>query len=111
MSLPKDQAVHKEKQTPATSRSTIRTGNLYTQQQIEKTFAAPFPFILVDKIIELTDTQIVGIKNVTFNEYFFQGTLSRQPGNAGVLQIEAWRKPADCFASMPCPMGNTTPIS
>src|SRR6187549_3393113 len=42
---------------------------VYTQEQIEKTLPHRFPFIMVDKIIELTDTQIVGIKNVTFNEY------------------------------------------
>ena len=56
---------------------------VYNQEQIEKTLPHRFPFIMVDKIIELTDTQIVGIKNVTFNEYFFQGPLSRKPCNAG----------------------------
>ena len=38
---------------------------VYTTQQIEKTLPHRYPFLLVDKIIELTDTRIVGIKNVT----------------------------------------------
>ena len=41
---------------------------LYNTQQIEKKLPHRYPFLLVDKIIELTDTYIVGIKNVTFNE-------------------------------------------
>ncbi len=56
---------------------------------IEKILPHRFPFLLVDKIIELSDTHIVGIKNVTYNEPFFQGHF---PGNyimPGVLQIEA----------------------
>ena len=46
---------------------------VFTQQQIEKTLPHRYPFLLVDKVIKLTDTLIVGIKNVTINEYFFQG--------------------------------------
>jgi UDP-3-O-[3-hydroxymyristoyl] N-acetylglucosamine deacetylase / 3-hydroxyacyl-[acyl-carrier-protein] dehydratase len=56
---------------------------------IEKILPHRFPFLLVDKIIELSDTHIVGIKNVTYNEPFFQGHF---PGNyimPGVLQVEA----------------------
>ena len=56
---------------------------------IEKILPHRYPFLLVDKIIELTDTYIVGVKNVTYNEPFFQGHF---PGNyvmPGVLQVEA----------------------
>ena len=56
---------------------------------IEKILPHRYPFLLVDKIIDLTDTYIVGVKNVTYNEPFFQGHF---PGNyvmPGVLQIEA----------------------
>lgn len=56
---------------------------------IEKTLPHRYPFLLVDKVIELTDKYVVAIKNVTYNEPFFQGHF---PGNCvmpGVLQVEA----------------------
>ena len=62
---------------------------IYNSQQIEKTLPHRYPFLLVDKIIELTDTFIVGIKNVTFNEPFFVGHFPGNPIMPGVLQIEA----------------------
>jgi UDP-3-O-[3-hydroxymyristoyl] N-acetylglucosamine deacetylase/3-hydroxyacyl-[acyl-carrier-protein] dehydratase len=58
-------------------------------QEIEKTLPHRYPFLMVDKIIELTDTHVVAIKNVTYNEPFFQGHF---PGNSvmpGVLLAEA----------------------
>jgi UDP-3-O-[3-hydroxymyristoyl] N-acetylglucosamine deacetylase/3-hydroxyacyl-[acyl-carrier-protein] dehydratase len=58
-------------------------------QEIEKTLPHRYPFLMVDKIIELTDTNVVAIKNVTYNEPFFQGHF---PGNSvmpGVLLAEA----------------------
>ncbi len=47
------------------------------------------PFLLVDKIMELTDTSVVGIKNVTMNEPFFVGHFPGAPVMPGVLIIEA----------------------
>ena len=62
---------------------------LFDVHAIEKLLPHRYPFLLVDKIIELTDTKVVGVKNVTYNEPFFQGHF---PGNCimpGVLLAEA----------------------
>ncbi|MDP4278883.1 MAG: 3-hydroxyacyl-ACP dehydratase FabZ, partial [Bacteroidota bacterium] len=48
-----------------------------------------WPFQLVDKIIEISERHIVGIKNVTGNEQFFMGHFPEEPVMPGVLQIEA----------------------
>lgn len=48
-----------------------------------------YPFLLIDKIIELTDTHVTGVKNVTLNEWFFQGHFPDNPVMPGVLIIEA----------------------
>ena len=53
-----------------------------------------YPFLLIDRVIELTDDKVVALKNVTFNEPHFQGHFPGVPVMPGVLQIEAWRKPA-----------------
>ncbi|MGY8932809.1 MAG: bifunctional UDP-3-O-[3-hydroxymyristoyl] N-acetylglucosamine deacetylase/3-hydroxyacyl-ACP dehydratase, partial [Flavobacteriales bacterium] len=47
------------------------------------------PFLLVDKILELTETHVVGLKNVTMNEPFFVGHFPGAPVMPGVLIIEA----------------------
>ncbi len=48
-----------------------------------------FPFLMVDKIIEISEKIVVGVKNVTCNEAFFQGHFPDNPIFPGVLQIEA----------------------
>lgn len=53
---------------------------IYDITQIEKALPHKYPFLLVDKIIELSDNHMVGIKNVTFNEHFFsRGTSPATP--------------------------------
>ncbi|HEX5024807.1 MAG TPA: bifunctional UDP-3-O-[3-hydroxymyristoyl] N-acetylglucosamine deacetylase/3-hydroxyacyl-ACP dehydratase [Agriterribacter sp.] len=79
---------------------------VYTSQQIEKTLPHRYPFLLVDKIIELTDTRIVGIKNVTFNEPFFTGHFPGNPVMPAVLQIEALAQTGGILAINALPPGD-----
>ena len=76
---------------------------IYDHHKIEDTLPHRYPFLFVDKIIELTDKMIVGIKNVTFNEWFFQGHFPNNPVMPGVLQIEALAQTGGilCINAMP----------
>ena len=60
-----------------------------TIQEIQKLLPHRYPFLLVDRILECTEENIIGIKNVTFNEPFFQGHFPGIPVMPGVLIIEA----------------------
>ena len=56
---------------------------------IQKILPHRYPFLLVDKILEVAENRVVGIKNVTINEPFFQGHFPGHPIMPGVLIMEA----------------------
>jgi UDP-3-O-[3-hydroxymyristoyl] N-acetylglucosamine deacetylase/3-hydroxyacyl-[acyl-carrier-protein] dehydratase len=57
-----------------------------------------YPFLLVDKVLDITHDCIYGLKNVTMNEGFFQGHFPNNPVFPGVLQIEAMAQTGGLFA-------------
>ncbi|HJT22225.1 MAG TPA: 3-hydroxyacyl-ACP dehydratase FabZ [Nitrospira sp.] len=60
------------------------------QAEIQALLPHRYPFLLVDRVLELEpDRRIVGIKNVTINEPFFQGHFPGRPVMPGVLILEA----------------------
>lgn len=83
-------------------REMVRTGRTATMEgmkqpmskvmsieEIMKVLPHRYPFLLVDRIIEMDEKRVVGIKNVTINEPFFQGHFPGHPVMPGVLIIEA----------------------
>jgi UDP-3-O-[3-hydroxymyristoyl] N-acetylglucosamine deacetylase/3-hydroxyacyl-[acyl-carrier-protein] dehydratase len=62
---------------------------IYDINDIKRMLPHRPPFLLVDKIMKMTDKSIVGLKNITMNEPFFVGHFPDEPVMPGVLQIEA----------------------
>lgn len=62
---------------------------LFDVNDIKKMLPHRYPFLLIDKIIEKKDNYIIGVKNITINEPFFQGHFPEEPVMPGVLLIEA----------------------
>ncbi len=81
--------IKKEESKPRPPKYNPNTPPIKTVEDIMALIPHRSPFLLVDKIIELTETRVVGVKNVTMNEPFFVGHFPGTPIMPGVLQIEA----------------------
>ncbi|MDG1062924.1 MAG: bifunctional UDP-3-O-[3-hydroxymyristoyl] N-acetylglucosamine deacetylase/3-hydroxyacyl-ACP dehydratase [Flavobacteriaceae bacterium] len=71
---------------------------VYDINDISKILPHRYPFLLVDKVMDMDESTIVGVKNVTLNEPFFQGHFPDNPVFPGVLQVEAMAQVGGIFA-------------
>ena len=71
---------------------------LFDTIAIEKMLPHRYPFLLVDKVMEITEDTIIGVKNITMNEPQFTGHFPGNPVFPGVLQIEAMAQVGGIFA-------------
>ena len=69
-----------------------------------------YPFLLIDRVLELTDDRVLCLKNVTVNEPFFQGHFPGVPVMPGVLQIEAMAQAGGILASRAVAFDPTTHV-
>ncbi len=70
---------------------------IFDINQIKQILPHRPPFLLIDKILELDSTHVVGLKNVTMNESYFVGHFPDEPIMPGVLQIEAMAQAGGIF--------------
>jgi len=79
--------------------------------EIMKLLPHRYPMLLVDKVIEYTDEKhIIGIKNLTFNELFFQGHFPDEPILPGVLELEAMAQVGGILLSRKTGMKRNIPV-
>jgi beta-hydroxyacyl-ACP dehydratase FabZ len=69
-----------------------------------------YPFLLIDRVLELTDERVLCLKNVSFNEPYFQGHFPGVPVMPGVLQIEAMAQAGGILASRAVEFDPTTHV-
>jgi beta-hydroxyacyl-ACP dehydratase FabZ len=69
-----------------------------------------YPFLLIDRVLEVGEDKVVALKNVTFNEPYFQGHFPGVPVMQGVLQIEAMAQAGGILASRSITFDPTTHV-
>jgi UDP-3-O-[3-hydroxymyristoyl] N-acetylglucosamine deacetylase/3-hydroxyacyl-[acyl-carrier-protein] dehydratase len=79
---------------PAAPKADIATETTLDIRRVLDTLPHRYPFVMLDRVIGMTDDELTAIKNVTFNEPYFQGHYPGNPVMPGVLQIEAMAQAA-----------------
>jgi beta-hydroxyacyl-ACP dehydratase FabZ len=69
-----------------------------------------YPFLMIDRVLEVTDDKVVALKNVSFNEPYFQGHFPGVPVMPGVMQIEAMAQAGGILASRAIAFDATTHV-
>ena len=69
-----------------------------------------YPFLLIDRVLEVSDEKVIALKNVSFNEPYFQGHFPGVPVMPGVLQIEAMAQAGGILASRAISFDPTTHV-
>jgi len=85
-------------------------GPVMKAEQILGLLPHRYPFLLIDRVLELTDDKVVALKNCTLNEPFFQGHFPGVPVMPGVLQIEAMAQAGGILASKAVSFDPTTHV-
>src|SRR5258708_1851806 len=79
---------------PAAPKAEITTETTLDIRRVLDTLPHRYPFVMLDRVVEMTDDTLTAIKNITFNEPYFQGHYPGNPVMPGVLQIEAMAQAA-----------------
>jgi UDP-3-O-[3-hydroxymyristoyl] N-acetylglucosamine deacetylase/3-hydroxyacyl-[acyl-carrier-protein] dehydratase len=79
---------------PATPKADLTTETTLDIRRVLDTLPHRYPFVMLDRVVELSGDSLTAIKNITFNEPFFQGHYPGNPVMPGVLQVEAMAQAA-----------------
>jgi UDP-3-O-[3-hydroxymyristoyl] N-acetylglucosamine deacetylase/3-hydroxyacyl-[acyl-carrier-protein] dehydratase len=79
---------------PAAPRAELATETTLDIRRVLDTLPHRYPFVMLDRVVEMTDDSLTAIKNVTINEPFFQGHYPGNPVMPGVMQVEAMAQAA-----------------
>ncbi len=95
---------------PAAPKADIATESQLDTRRILDTLPHRYPFVMIDRVVEMNDESLSAIKNVTINEPYFQGHYPGNPVMPGVLQIEAMAQAAGVLVLRRMTMENKTAL-
>ncbi len=79
---------------PAAPKAEVTTETTLDIRRVLDSLPHRYPFVMIDRVVEMSETELTAIKNVTINEPFFQGHFPGNPVMPGVLQVEAMAQAA-----------------